>query len=134
MLTSKKEQSAYLSIFCDLGRGKYVDEHGKKMLTASEEEILLYIEILRKEPIYRIQLHSDGTIQTVAYDLMDGFSPELNNFYESVDVLPKWVQDKLAVLMLLNPNVNNNEVEKVGRRINESIFWVFKGECDGGNA
>ena len=75
MLTSKKEQSAYLSIFCDLGRGKYVDEYGKKMLTAPEEEILLYIEILRKEPIYRIELHSDGTIQTVAYDLIDGFAP-----------------------------------------------------------
>ena len=45
--------------------------------------------------------------------------------------LPKWVQDKLAVLMLLDPKKVNEEVESVGRRISENIFWVFIGEANG---
>jgi hypothetical protein len=63
--------------------------------------------------------------------LLDNFKPELELTYDRGDDLPQWVQDKLAVLMLLDHNANNQEVAGVGRRINEDIFWVFKGEQDG---
>jgi hypothetical protein len=92
-----------------------------------------YMNMLKDKAIYRVELHPDGTVQTLCYDLMDGFSPKLNNFYESVDELPKWVQDILSVLMVIDHTKVNHPIEKVGRRISEHIFWVYDEEDDGIN-
>ena len=64
--------------------------------------------------------------------MLDDFAPELKKFYLSLDELPKWVQDKLAVLMLFDPDKRNEELENIGRRINRNIFWVYKRDSDGG--
>jgi hypothetical protein len=103
----------------------------QQRVSAPEEVIFAYIEKAKKEPIYRISLNLDGSVQTTCYEMLDAFSPELKSFYSSVDEMPKWVQDRIAVLMLLDPSKLNQEVENVGRRISDDIFWVFKGEADG---
>ena len=128
---AKKEQSIYVSMFCDLANCDYREPNGAKMLSAPEEEILRYLNMLQEKPIYRITIHDDSTVSTGCYDLLENFAPELKLSYDSVDDLPSWVQDKLAVLMLFDPAKQNQEVENVGRRINKYIFWVFKGENDG---
>lgn len=92
-----------------------------------------YMKMIKDKAIYRVELQTDGTVQTLCYDLMDGFSPKLNNFYESVDELPKWVQDILSVLMVIDHTKVNHPIEKVGRRISEHIFWVYDEEDDGIN-
>lgn len=92
-----------------------------------------YMNMIKEDAIYRVELHSDGTVQTLCYDLMDGFKPKLNNFYESVDELPKWVQDILSVLMVIDHTKVNQSIEKVGRRISEHIFWVYDEEDNGIN-
>jgi hypothetical protein len=112
---------------------QWKDAHGKKMLTAPEDLLLAYIEHAKKYPIYRIKINEDGSVETDCYELLDNFQPELEKCYEGVDELPKWVQDKLAVLMLLDHNQHDQEVETVGRRISENIFWVFIGESGGDN-
>ena len=126
---AKREQSMYISLFCDLSYS-YMDR-AKHMVSAPEEVLLMYVEQVKKKPIYRIAIHEDMSIHTTCYDLIDNFAPELKNYYSGVDELPKWVQDKLAVLMLLDHTKQNEEVENVGRRIQENVFWVFKGEADG---
>jgi predicted CopG family antitoxin len=133
---ASKEKSLYISIFYDLGfHARWKDASGAKMLSAPEELILMYVDKAKKEPIYRIKINDDGMIETTCYEMLDNFKPELNSFYGGVDELPKWVQDKLSVLMLLDPTLQNEEVETIGRRISENIFWVYKqGEDDGGNA
>ena len=103
------------------------------MISAPEEEILRYVAMVKKEPVYRIWIHKDSSVETTCYDLLDNFKPELDNHYAHLDDLPDWVQSKLAVLMLLDHKVNNEEVKNVGRRISEDIFWVFKRENDGGD-
>ena len=130
---AKRERSLYINIFCDLGRSKFVDKNGEKMISAPEEELMRYIAMMKTEPVYRIRIHEDSSVETTCYDMLDNFKPELDNHYEHLDDLPNWVQDKLAVLMLLDHKVNNNEVKNVGRRISEDIFWVFKRENDGGD-
>jgi hypothetical protein len=94
-----------------------------------------YLDMVTNKPIYRIQLHEDSSnVETMCYDLMDGFSPKLNKFYESVDELPKWVQDTLSVLMVVDHTKVNQEIEKVGRRISKDVFWVYdRDEEDGIN-
>jgi len=128
---ARQERELYISIFCDLARSNYKDINGKKEISAPEEVIFSYIERAKKEPIYRICINSDGSAQTTCYEMLDAFDPELKSFYSSVDEMPKWVQDRIAVLMLLDPSKLNQEVENVGRRISSDIFWVFKGEADG---
>ena len=123
------ERELYISFFCDLSYS-FMDR-GKQQMSAPEHVILAYIERAKKEPIYRVCLNSDGSVQTTCYEMLDAFNPELKSHYESVDELPKWVQDKLAVLMLLDPDKVNEEIESVGRRISKDIFWVFIGEANG---
>ena len=130
---ARREQSMYISIFCDLGRCRFADKNGEKLISAPEEEIHRYIEMMKDHPTYRVKIHEDSSVETTCYDLLDNFKPELDNHYEHLDDLPDWVQNKLAVLMLLDHKVNNEEVRDVGRRISENIYWVFKRENDGGN-
>lgn len=128
---ARKERAMYISLFCDLAKSNFKDVNGKKELSAPEELILAYVEKTKKEPVYRIKINADGTVDTDCYELLDNFSPELEGGYNNVDDLPKWVQDRISVLMLLDHKVLNQEVKSVGRRISENIFWVFKGEQDG---
>lgn len=126
---ARQERELYVNLFCDLSYSFM--EKTRNAISAPEHVILAYIERAKKEPIYRICLNSDGSVQTTCYEMLDAFAPELKSFYSSVDEMPKWVQDRIAVLMLLDPDKLNQEVENVGRRINKDIFWVFKGEADG---
>ena len=127
----RRHERMYVSLFCDLAHCDYREANGQKMISAPEKEILMYLSMLQQKPIYRITIHDDTTVHTDCYDLLENFAPELKTSYDCVDDLPRWVQDKLAVLMLFDHTKQNEEVENVGRRINKNIFWVFKGENDG---
>lgn len=128
---AQREKNVYINLFCDLSRCNFKDANGRRQISAPEAEILAYIERSKKEPIYRLVINDDGSVNTSCYEMLDAFAPELKNSYETVDELPKWVQDRIAVLMLLDHTKQNEEVENVGRRISKDIFWVFKGEADG---
>lgn len=91
------------------------------------------LQMMERQPIYRLSIEKDGTVFTYCYDLMEGFDPELNSMYKSVDELPQWVQDRLAVLMLCDHTKPMNEIGNVGRRITEDVFWITR-EPDGGYA
>jgi hypothetical protein len=131
---AKRERSLYINIFCDLARCRFTDKNGEKLISAPEEEINRYVAMMKDAPTYRIKIHDDSSVETTCYDLLDNFKPELDNHYEHLDDLPDWVQNKLAVLMLLDHKVTNEEVKDVGRRISEDIYWVFKRENDGGDS
>jgi hypothetical protein len=128
---AKRERELYLAFFTDLS-WVYMDR-AKQMMSAPEEMLLMYIEKVKEEPIYRIEINEDNTVQTTCYEMLDAFNPELKNYYETLDDLPNWVQDKLAVLMLLDHTKVNEEVKGVGRRISKNVYWVFSGELDGNN-
>ncbi len=130
---AQRERNMYINLFCDLSRCNFKDVNGKREISAPEAEILAYIEKLKKEPIYRLVLHDDGTVETTCYEMLDAFDPQLKKWYESIDELPKWVQDKIAVLMLLDHTKTNEEIENIGRRISKDVFWVFTGETNGDN-
>ena len=130
---ARRERSLYVDLFCDLAHCRFIDKNGERLISAPEEEIHRYIEMMKKDPVYRIRIYEDSSVETSCYDMLDNFKPELDNHYEHLDDLPDWVQNKLAVLMLLDHKVNNEEVKDIGRRISEDIFWVFKRENDGGD-
>lgn len=99
-----------------------------------QTQILKILAMIKEEPIYRIRVNDDTTVDTDCYDLLENFAPELEKSYDSVDDLPQWVQERLAVLMVLDVTKRNEEIRGIGKRINKNVFWVFKGEDDGVNA
>jgi len=42
------------------------------------------------------------------------------------EAVPKWLVERLSVLMLCDPTPPTEPVEGVGRRIDEHTFWVYK--------
>tara|TARA_R100000700_G_C3152743_1_gene130945 strand:- start:293 stop:463 length:171 start_codon:yes stop_codon:yes gene_type:complete len=44
-------------------------------------------------------------------------------YYDSVMRLPQWMQDKLAVLMVLE--AGSPQLESVGYHVQPNTFWVF---------
>lgn len=45
--------------------------------------------------------------------------------YDGVEVLPEWMQQKLAVLMTLPYDKPIEELATIGRRISKYVFWVY---------
>lgn len=56
------------------------------------------------------------------------FGEEGKRLYSSVDSLPEWMQRKLAVLMSIDHNRENEELEGIGRRVSGHVFWVYPSE------
>jgi len=78
---------------------------------------------MEDEKIYRLEIKSKG-VTVVCYGL-DAVDSELKLYYSSVDDLPDWAKERLAVLYLLDPAKLNQNVDKVGRRINKDVFWIY---------
>ena len=73
--------------------------------------------------IYRVSVCPDG-VDVVCFGM--GVDTMHDGHYINVDVLPKWVQERLAVLMMMTSTPPTEEVEGVGRRISRDVYWVYK--------
>ena len=81
---ASKERNLYIQLFYDLGfHGRWKDASGNKMLSAPEEVLIAYLEMMKTEPIYRIQINEDSTVETTCYEMLDAFDPELKKYYET---------------------------------------------------
>lgn len=90
-----------------------------------EQATILTMRMLENKPIYRLSINQ-SKVDVTCYDLLENFAPELDPVYTSVDGLPEWAKEKLAVLMVLDPTSINDPIEGVGRRINQTVFWITK--------
>lgn len=54
-----------------------------------------------------------------------GIAPDRPLLYDGVEVLPDWMQRKLAVLMTLPYDQPIEELATIGRRISKYVFWVY---------
>lgn len=73
--------------------------------------------------IYRVQMKPDG-IYVVCFGL-ESIDSCLSGHYDRIDDLPDWVKERLAILNMMSSTPPTNEVEGVGRRISERVYWVF---------
>lgn len=73
--------------------------------------------------VYRIRLVVGG-IEVICFGL-ESVDSKLEGHYDGVDDLPDWVKERLAVLMVLDSTPPTGELEGVGRRISEKVFWVY---------
>lgn len=75
------------------------------------------------DKLYRVVIQN-GKVSVSCFG-MDLLDPQAQGEYDSVDDLPKWVQDRLAVLMITPAEPPTYEVQGVGRRIDEFTYWVY---------
>lgn len=75
------------------------------------------------DKIYRVSINNGkAVVFCFGVDMLD---PQAEGEYDSVDDLPKWVQDRIAVLMITSAKPPTSEVEGIGRRIDENTFWLY---------
>ena len=77
------------------------------------------------EETFRVTVLPDGAVTVLCFalptidDIRDGH-------YDGVDALPNWVQERLAILMMTDHRIKPTpHIADIGRRISESVFWVY---------
>lgn len=79
--------------------------------------------VISDDCIYRVSICPDG-VDVICFGM--GVDTVHDGHYINADVLPKWVQERLAVLMMMSYAPPTEEVEGVGRRISRNVYWVYK--------
>jgi hypothetical protein len=86
-------------------------------------KMLENIPMVNDDCIYRVSVCPDG-VDIVCFGM--GVDTKHDGHYINADVLPKWVQERLAVLMMMTHTPPTEEVEGVGRRISRDVYGVYK--------
>ena len=71
--------------------------------------------------VWRVHVLNDGMVELNDFTLPSGTGKIRENF--SQENLPRWIQDSLSVLMIVDQGVT---VEGVGKKINDSIFYLME--------
>ena len=80
---------------------------------------------LSDDNAYRIDVQGNGRVEVLCFGI-ESIDTELEGYYDSLQDLPKWVQERIALLSMLKHEPPTEEVEGIGRRINMSTYWVYK--------
>jgi hypothetical protein len=78
---------------------------------------------LNDDNVYRIGVFPDG-VDVLCFGL-ESVDSRLSGHYDDVYALPKWVQERLALLNMIPPTPPTSSVEGIGRRISAHVYWVF---------
>ena len=109
-------------------------KHMLKQLYELEYEVVStkrpLAHMIRDEPktcriSIRISINSKGGVEVVCFDL-ENIDSELEGYYDGISALPMWVQERVAVLAVCNPEPPTHIIEGVGRRISENVYWIYK--------
>ena len=77
-----------------------------------------------KDLVWRVSETKDGIItQYIGLCPIDSARIET---YKTWEDLPDWIQDRVAVLRMMPPDVNRSVIYNVGRRVAEDVFWVVE--------
>lgn len=77
------------------------------------------------DDIYRVNVAPPTHIEVICFGI-DRLDDSVEGVYDNINDLPNWMQERLSVLSMLPPNTSGgNDVEGIGRRITESIYWVY---------
>lgn len=77
------------------------------------------------ENVYRVLVGS--TIEVVCLGI-DSIDKEAEGTYADMSELPAWMQERVAVLSMMKVNPPQTKIEGIGMRVDESVYWVIKGD------
>jgi len=77
------------------------------------------------ENVYRVLV--GPTIEVVCLGI-DSVDKEVEGTYADMSELPAWMQERVAVLSMIKVNPPQTKIEGIGMRVDESVYWVIRGE------
>ncbi len=77
------------------------------------------------ENVYRVLV--GPTIEVVCLGI-DSIDKEAEGTYADMSELPAWMQERVAVLSMMKVNPPQTKIEGIGMRVDESVYWVIKGD------
>ncbi len=92
---------------------------------SSRKETSTSHQIPHDNKIYRVSIDNGSKCVKITPIGINGIDNQAEGWYDSVDVLPRWVQEKMALLMMSDAQPPIYEVDDVGKRINNDIFWIY---------
>ena len=99
------------------------------MLILSEHELLIIVSSsMRKrlsDTVYRVVLNEETKLVHVISFGMEKVEVSPERVYNSANDLPKWMQERVALLMMTSAKPPTEEVDGVGRRIDETTYWLY---------
>lgn len=80
-----------------------------------------------EDNVYRLYIPNglDNDITVLCFGL-DQVDEGIEGHYDNANALPVWMQERLALLLMIEPVPPISEVKGVGRRIDENVFWIYK--------
>jgi hypothetical protein len=79
----------------------------------------------KNDTTYRVFIEkTSGRVEVVCFG-MNTLDNTRVGIYTNQTELPQWIQDRLAVLIMIDPTPPAREIEGVGVRVNQETFWVF---------
>lgn len=78
-----------------------------------------------EDVIWRVTLCKDGTVRMSYIGYMRAYD-YVTKTYSTLDKLPEWLKDRIAVLRMMPPNPNDSVVYGVGRRIDDKSYWIVE--------
>tara|TARA_R100000005_G_C4975921_1_gene187357 strand:+ start:1110 stop:1364 length:255 start_codon:yes stop_codon:yes gene_type:complete len=79
----------------------------------------------RPDTVYRVLLDDETKLVHVISFGMERVDVSPEQVYNSVNDLPEWMQKGIALLMMTSAEPPTNEVDGVGRRIDETTYWLY---------
>jgi hypothetical protein len=78
--------------------------------------------------VYRVSIREghEGQVASVICLDIEMVDDQYEAVYDSLEDLPQWIQDRLAVLSMLSYDPPTEIVSGIGRRISKDTFWVYK--------
>ncbi len=81
--------------------------------------------MIRNDVIYRVFIPDDGKDIKVSCIGIKCVDSTIDGVYSDYYALPELLKERIAVLSILKPDIDVNEVADVGKRINEQTYWVY---------
>ena len=78
--------------------------------------------------VYRVAIEHN-CVKVMSFCTKDGVievDESIEGTYDDLDSLPKWVQERIALLSMLSYKPPTVTVEGVGRRISKDTYWVYR--------
>lgn len=78
-----------------------------------------------RDVVWRVEIRPDNEVHCMYIGVIS-LDQERILIYDSISDAPEWIQDRIAVLRMLQPSTNDSIVYNVGRRISENVFWIVE--------
>lgn len=123
MSETVKEMRKIADMFeCGMDSFAYTQGYKVKMIHGAKDELP---DERPDTETFRVTLNQDGSVDVMCFALPDIDDIREGN-YDSVDALPNWVQERLAILMMIDYRIKPTpHIADVGRRISAGVFWVY---------